>query len=373
MNDPASLTKHIKTAASALILQIVYGYAVKPLSADPLVLLIEQMMDEFSLAFRPMTWAVDFLPWLRHMPEWFPGASFKRLGRQWSVNTRMVIETPYNFVRKQIARGVYRQSFVASTLNPGGSGSTELSEEYLRAVKNSAAIMYAGGADTTVSSLSSLILALTLFPEVQKKAQEEIDAVVGTDRLPGFADRENLPYVNAMVKEALRWFPITPLITTHVNDVDIDCGGYHIPKGAYLLPSLWWFLHDPETYSDPESFDPDRFLEPRNEPDPATDTFGYGRRVCPGRHLADDSLFINVSRLLAMFNVSKALDCYGNEITPVVATVPGLISHPVKYPYSIKPRSAKHADMIRSVESLHPWQEGDAAFLDFKSSVNNTA
>ncbi|MBE3044778.1 cytochrome P450 [Candidatus Bathyarchaeota archaeon] len=72
--------------------------------------------------------------------------------------------------------------------------------------------------------------------------------------------------------------------------------GMLIPKGAYIIPNVWWFLHDPEAYPRPEVFDPERFMAPRNEPDPSV-SFGFGRRVCPGRYLADSNLFINIARV----------------------------------------------------------------------------
>ena len=80
-------------------------------------------------------------------------------------------------------------------------------------IKWSAASLYAGGGDTTVSFLHSFFLAMQLYPEVQRKAQEEIDRVVGTDRLPVIADRPNLPYIEAIIKELLRWNPVAPLGT----------------------------------------------------------------------------------------------------------------------------------------------------------------
>ena len=61
------------------------------------------------------------------------------------------------------------------------------------------------------SSLTSFILAMTLYPEVQSRAHAELDAVVGTDRLPDFGDRDELPYINALCSEVLRWLPVTPL------------------------------------------------------------------------------------------------------------------------------------------------------------------
>jgi cytochrome P450 len=90
-----------------------------------------------------------------------------------------------------------------------------------------------------VSSLSSFFLALKLYPEVQRTAQEEIDRVVGADRLPNYEDRESLAYVDAVVKEVLRWHPIGPMGLPHKTDEDDVLDGYLIPKGALLLPNIW--------------------------------------------------------------------------------------------------------------------------------------
>jgi cytochrome P450 len=80
---------------------------------------------------------------------------------------------------------------------------------------------------------------MTVSPEVQKRAQEEIDRVVGTDRLPTVADRENLPYVDAVVKEVLRWHPVAPMGLPHTSTEDDICNGYLIPKGAMLFANVW--------------------------------------------------------------------------------------------------------------------------------------
>lgn len=80
---------------------------------------------------------------------------------------------------------------------------------------------------------------MTVYPEVQRKAQEEIDRVVGQDRLPTMTDRENLPYIEAMVKEVLRWHPVAPMALPHTS-IDSDvCEGYFIPKGSMLLANVW--------------------------------------------------------------------------------------------------------------------------------------
>lgn len=91
----------------------------------------------------------------------------------------------------------------------------------------------------TVSATYSFFLAMTLHPEVQKKAQDEIDRVVGSDRFPSFSDRANLPYVDAIVKEVLRWNPVAPLSLPHTTIEDDMFEGYYIPKGTIVLANIW--------------------------------------------------------------------------------------------------------------------------------------
>jgi cytochrome P450 len=88
--------------------------------------------------------------------------------------------------------------------------------------------------------MACFFLAMIVFPDVQRKAQEEIDRVVGPDRLPSFDDRDNLPYINAIVKEILRWHPVAPMGVPHVSTEDDLYDGYLIPKGALVLPNIWY-------------------------------------------------------------------------------------------------------------------------------------
>lgn len=246
-------------------------------------------------------------------------------------------------------------------------------KELETAIKNTAVMMFAGGADTTVSSMSSMVLAMSISSAVQKKAHDEIDAIVGSERLPKLEDRDSLPYINALVKETLRWLPVAPMGMAHKTDDDVRYGNFDIPKGSLLLPAIWWFLHDPQVYESPSSFDPTRYLEPRNEPDPTIHVFGYGRRVCPGRFLADDTLFLTISRVLAAFDIGKTVDGEGNEIEPQINLTPGAITHPLDFPFTIKPRNNQYVELIRKFEGGHPWAEGSAKFLSSVFANNDKA
>ena len=349
-----------------------YDYTIEPHKPDPLVDLIDKMMTEFSLAAVPMAWAVDIVPALQYLHEKVPGATFKKTARKWRKSIQAVAYIPYRYVQRRMAALTYQPSYVSKLvqqLKEENSGKLDQEDEH--AIIWSAASLYGAAADTTVITLTIFTLAMIKFPHVQRKAQEEIDRVVGTDRLPSFEDRDKLPYINALVKEALRWWPIAPMGFPHTATENIEYNDLHIPKGAFLLPAVWWFLHDPNVYADPESFDPDRFIEPRDEPDPTTEVFGYGRRKCPGRFFADSSLYLNIAQSLAAFNIHKAVGKDGKEIKVDVKPKPGVLSYPTQFDFRIEPRSKEKVQLIRQLERQHPWEPSEAELLgsvdDFKA------
>ncbi|KAJ6000078.1 hypothetical protein N7481_000487 [Penicillium waksmanii] len=361
LNEPGKWLEHFKTTAGATVLKMTYGYTIEPSKPDPLVDLTEQMMTEFSLAAVPMAWGVDIIPVLQHLPESFPGATFKKTARKWRKSIEATAYIPYRFVQKRMAVLDFKPSYVSKLLQGlKENNGAFLSQQDEQAVIWTAASLYGAAADTTVIALTIFTLAMAMFPESQQMAHEEIDRVIGTDRLPSFKDRDQLPYVNGLVKEIMRWWPIAPMGFPHTATEDIEYNSMHIPKGATLLPAVWWFLHDPEVYADPGLFDPGRFLEPRNEPDPQTELFGYGRRICPGRFFADNSIYLNVVQSLAAFNIRKAVDSTGKEIEVNAKPKPGLLTYPTQFDFRAEPRSEKHVQLIRELERQHPFEASDA-------------
>ncbi|KAI6109264.1 cytochrome P450 [Pisolithus croceorrhizus] len=314
---------------------------------------------------------VDRIPILAYIPEWFPGAGFKRRAREWHADLQTMINQSFEFAKSQMvnqqAAGVACQSVTSDLLER----KTSAEEEH--DIKWTAGTMFAGvspvipsllkrlcpnltgGADTTVSSNYAFFLAMTLYPEVQKKAQAEIDTVVGSDRLPTFADRASLPYVETLVREVFRWHAVAAVVIPHRVTVDDIHNGYYIPKGTLVISNVWGMLHDPSTYSDPMEFNPDRFPPGEGKllpTDPYNMCFGFGRRICPGMHLADASVWICVAMSLAVFEISKVVE-NGVEITPEVDPLSGTISHPRPFKCSIKARSAKAVGLIHQNAQLN--------------------
>ncbi|RCI12382.1 hypothetical protein L249_0049 [Ophiocordyceps polyrhachis-furcata BCC 54312] len=359
LKQPGDVHRHLHTLAGAIILKMTYGYSIKPEQPDPLVELSERMATGLSLASVPLAWLVDAMPFLRHLP----GMAFQKRARHCAKVTEAVVEIPYSFVRRQMVTGLYPASYTSDLVDQYSH--PELSGDDEDTIKWTAAILYAAGSETTAYSLSSFVLAMVLFPHVQRKAQEELDRVIGGDRLPRLSDRDKLPYIEGVVGETFRWSPIGPLGFAHKTTESTVYNGYLIPKGATIIPSIFWFLHDPDVYPDPESFDPERYGKPRFEPDPKSVAFGFGRRICPGRYLADGTLFLTIAQTLAAFTISKAVDGRGRELEAKLETTAGVTNKVKDFPYKMVPRSAKAATLVRSIEVDQPWgEEAGCASLD---------
>ncbi|KAI0189210.1 putative cytochrome P450 oxidoreductase [Xylaria flabelliformis] len=357
LKEPKQFLNHIRTEAGAIILKIVYGYTVEPSKPDPLIDLADEAMFHFAAASTAGTWWVDVIPALKSIPEWMPGTGWKKIARRWRATLDEVSKKPLLFAQRRLANGRSEKSFVTDFHKSRGDTLSPEDNEVLRWV---AMNMYAGGADTTVNTITSFFFAMILFPEVQRKAQEEIDRVIGNSRLPTYSDREDLPYINAVLTEAWRWHTVVPMALPHVTTSEDIVNGYFIPKGSLVIPNIWWFTHDPAVYPNPSEFDPSRYLGPDPAPDPTTHIFGYGRRICPGRYLADTSTWLTIAQSLAVFNISKGLDESGIEIEPIPRPTPGAISRLEPFKATIKPRSPQHEFLIRQVEELHPWEAGSA-------------
>ncbi|RDB21787.1 hypothetical protein Hypma_010853 [Hypsizygus marmoreus] len=319
LNEPERFFEHARESTSSLILLLSYGYHTQ--AGDPLdlVKIVEDAMAGFSRASDPGWW-VDSIPFLRHIP-WLP---FQQAARGMRADLVRLYDVPFGFVKEEMERGTAKPSFTSDFLEDKKGAATPEDEELIQAA---AASLYSGGADTTPSSLTSFILAMTLNPVVQTRAQNDIDALMkassAAPRLPTIADKERLPYVSALVKEVWRWNPVVPLGLPHLVTEDDEYRGYTIEKGTVVWANIWSILHDEEIFPDSFTFKPERFLdsegisETGGAAEAVMSAFGFGRRVCPGLHLAENTVFIAVVTMLYFFNITKAIDeTTGKEIAP---------------------------------------------------------
>nr|XP_054774154.1 cytochrome P450 2J4-like [Lytechinus pictus] len=167
--------------------------------------------------------------------------------------------------------------------------------------------LFFAGTETTTTTLKWCILYMMAFPEVQSRVQDELDHVVGRERLPGLADLKDLPFTNAVLLEVQRKSAVAALGVPHIAAADTTFRGYTIPKGATILSNIWKVLNRKDRWQDPEKFNPDRFLTEDGKLTRREELifFSTGRRVCPGEQLARMETFLGFTSLLHRFTFTK--------------------------------------------------------------------
>ncbi|KAJ8688775.1 hypothetical protein PTI98_013526 [Pleurotus ostreatus] len=357
--NPYELAGIVRESTASLILRVSYGYHVDGHEIkDPLnlVQIAEDAMHGFSRASEPGAYLVDSLPLLKYLPTWFPWVSFHRDAQEMRQDLIKLYDVPLDYVKSCMAKGSYTPSFVSSYLEASDAHLQDLDEtntdllddidlqeaisDREEFIKAAAASLYSGGEETTPSSIMTFILAMTLFPSVQTRAQAELDEVVGSQP-PTFDDLPNLPYIRAIVTEIWRWGVSVPLGLPHVLKQDDVYRGYHLKKGTVVWANIWSFMHDETLFPEPSVFLPERYLSSNEVSQQASEAvrsaFGFGRRICPGLHLAESSLCITVATILFFVRISKARDESGSNIEPEVE-YDGFISHPRPFKCRIEPR-----------------------------------
>ncbi|KAJ7112408.1 cytochrome P450 [Mycena crocata] len=327
----AYLNPQSSQMTGSIVLRIAYGHIVAG-GRDRFVDLAEELSKMTGEAIQPGRWLVDSFPFLRHVPSWFPGAGFKRWASQKRKRSDEIIFGPLNFVQEQLANGTALPSFTADLLSSKAPSLGSNAEHIIACVASS---FYAG---TTASTLETFFLMMVLHPDIQHKAQAEIDLVVGKKRLPDLSDRPLLRYIECLIKEVYRFHPAAPVLIHSVMQDD-DYEGYHIPAGSNILVNSWAICHDENAYPDPNRFWPERFMLDEGPPDPRLFVFGYGRRLCPGKHLAETTVFLCIARTLATINILPIVHASGQIDLPKIHYTSSPVSHPKPFPCNVTRRS----------------------------------
>jgi cytochrome P450 len=251
------------------------------------------------------SWLVDYLPFLDYLPEKF--APWREKARQFHTYDMGFWNVFYQRIQQRSLEGTAPDCFITRLL--------EEKEKSKISDGDAAGLMASllnAGTDTTAASLQCFFKAICVDDRFARIAQAELDSVVGRDRLPGWEDQPNLPYIQAIVKELHRWSSISPLAFQHATSGNDKFRGRDIPKGTIITPNTYAVHHNPDIFEDHETFLPERYLrasDPRSIPNASKIenhyAFGIGRRVCPGQLVANASLYISVSRLLWAFKIGK--------------------------------------------------------------------
>ncbi|KJA21689.1 hypothetical protein HYPSUDRAFT_67610 [Hypholoma sublateritium FD-334 SS-4] len=338
LDTPDKFKHHIQTLAGAVIMTIMYDHDVAPTN-DFFVDLAERHTVLLSTGIFPRSSLFQAFSILRFVPAWFPGAGFKRLcleSRKVAFDMR---DIPMAAVQKQMKDGKTPDCVTANFLE------TCKSKEEFDAISGMASGAYGG---RTMASLETFFQAITMYPEVQRRAQKEIDEVVGSKRLINYDDWSSLPYVEALLREVMRWRPVAPLSLAHSTTADDVYKGYYIPKETMILTNLWAIAHDLRRYSEPERFNPSRFIDEngRLNNDDVAYVFGFGRRICPGRHVASATIWLAMATVLQLFNIQKKKDSSGKEIEVDGGYTDAFAIEPLPFECTILPRSTESRQII---------------------------
>ncbi|KAJ7720444.1 cytochrome P450 [Mycena metata] len=338
LSHPNRWNEEFRRATASMVWSVVYDKSPITNSEHPSIAAVHDFMARLVRAALPGSHYIEFFPWMKYIPSSM--AKWKRDAEEWYLKDSKVFEDLYTEAKHRVAAGDDRSTFAANLARDAKRhGLSDKESAWL------AAALYGAGAETTAGALSWFLLAMVLYPEVQSKIQEELDTVVGRSRLPKFADRCHLPYLQATVREVGRWHPVG---VPHQSAADDWYEGYFIPEGTICIANIWASNRDVEVYGpDAAEFDPGRYLDEKGQLKPAlADTkdghvsYGFGRRLCVGRHVANSSLFIDIACLLWAVHIRPEQDAHGEPILPSESESinDGLVVRPIPFKCSIAPR-----------------------------------
>ncbi|CEL54467.1 O-methylsterigmatocystin oxidoreductase OS=Aspergillus parasiticus GN=ordA PE=3 SV=1 [Rhizoctonia solani AG-1 IB] len=343
LERPDDYVRILSRMLGSQILSCVYGYEAT-LIDDEILQLAENASVHLGKTLMPFNFLVNIMPWLKRIPSWFPGTGWKKTTREWSQEFVRTITLPYEYTIAQMTTGTAKNSALSEILQSFSNQGEPITEEQKDLAIWTAGSVFTAAVDSLHATLQVIMLLMTVYQHVQIKAQKEIDGVTNGKRLPEISDLQDMPYTRSVILEALRWLPVTPLGLPRICEDDVQYNGYTIPKGALVFGNIWAINRDPEKYHDAETFLPERFMDP-NTPEPAT--FGFGRRICPGMHFAQSSLFINVATILSIFRIRPVQDEQGKDIVPEIGLEMGVLAmNPIPFECTITPRSEEHCHLL---------------------------
>ncbi|XP_059827071.1 cytochrome P450 2K1-like isoform X1 [Hypanus sabinus] len=305
----------INFATANIICSIVFGNRFE--YDDTTFLTIGNLVHEsFRLLGSPMVQVYNAYPFLSFLP-----GSHKEICTHFTklkMCLKDIIEAKHQEMNENDIRSfidTYIKKQKEESENPG----TYFHEKNLLITTSD---LFIAGMGTTATTIRWAMYIMIKYPDIQKRVQEEVDRVIGSERSVRMEDRRHMPYTDAVIHEVQRFANIAPLGIPRTTTVDINFQGYFIPKGTYIIPLLASVLYDKTQWEKPEMFNPGHFLDASGKfvKRDAFIPFSTGRRICPGETLAKVELFLFFVTLLQKFDL-VALQGAELDLTPVVGGI----------------------------------------------------
>ncbi|KAF2095712.1 cytochrome P450 [Rhizodiscina lignyota] len=362
IRSPTDYEQWIEQYSSGLMLRLAFGRKITT-GKEPEVRRIYKVLENLERIASPGAYLVDTFPSLMMLPK--PLAPFKQELEDLHQEELSLFRKLRDDIRVEIDAGTAPDCWEKVAVEK--EGESGLTPDQLAYVIGT---MFEAGSGTTAAGMMSFLLCMVLHPEEQRKVHEELDRVIGSERLPQFADMPDLPYVRATMKETLRWRPVTAGGVPHLLTKDDVYNGTFIPAGTNIHANQWAIHRDPELYPEPETFKPERWLDPKypTYKEPLStypnlqgfSAFGFGRRICPGLNIAERSLFLLIARIAWACEVKKKTLATGEEEeVPLYDYTAGFNAQPKWFPFDLKVRgderlkiANEEAEMARERDPL---------------------
>lgn len=349
---PSAYEKWFELYASSVVYRIGFGRWIET-GDEPDFKRIIKVGKTVERVASPGAYLVDSFPVLNVLPSFL--APFKREAARLHAEELSLFRKLQQDVRNDILKdNTTTSSFTKTFLdNKQAYGLSDDAAAYVIGT------LFEAGSGTTAAAMMSFCLAMVHHPEWQIKMQTEIEAQVG-DRIPEFSDIPNLPTVRAVIKEVLRWRPVTAGNVPHQLIQDDTYNGYFFPRGTVFHANQWAIHRDTELYPDPETFRPERWLEPGypTYQEPLTkfpnmqnySCFGFGRRICPGQSIAERSLNILTARIAWAMTLRCRRDESGREVAPPLYDyTAGFNVQPERFDFDVVARSPERARQVEAI------------------------
>ncbi|KAI0791938.1 cytochrome P450 [Abortiporus biennis] len=340
LQDSSQWQEQLKKEFASITLSGFFGYPALTSFDDPAFVGIYDFVERVEKALTPGNYVVEFIPFLKYLPVSLA---------KWKGDLNVSHEKDYALFRQLRDNGVGfaeksgRNSLAASlAADAQKMGLTIDDEVWLLA------LLFVGGTDTCSDMMQWFFFTMIAHPDVQRKAQEELDRVVGRSRTPTRADLDHLPYFTAVVRELLRYRSPAPIGMPHYSTEDSWYKGYLIPKNSIVTFNQWAITHDKEAFGeDAALFNPDRYFNGSVGSETLKETkgtghhgFGFGKRACVGRYFAEDSLNLICAQILWSFNIeAKHKNEKGEPILPSPNELPpGFAGHPLPFEIQVNLR-----------------------------------
>ncbi|UMM33197.1 hypothetical protein L5515_006762 [Caenorhabditis briggsae] len=298
----------VNNAVASVINQIVFGYRFDGEKQEEFEKL-RDLMEYQEKAFT--TFKVHVQVFAPKIGQWLPGKSLDDLLGEWKANFHTFFNTQIENHRQKIDFDSeenldYAEAYLKEQRKQEAAGEFELFSN--KQLMNTCLDLWFAGLSTTNTTLNWIICYIMNTPGVQEKMQEELDRVVGGDRLVAMSDKNELPYMNAVINESQRCANIVPINLFHATTKDTVINGYPIKKGTGVIAQISTVMLDEETFPDPYKFNPDRFIDEDGKLKKVEELcpFSIGKRQCLGEGLARMELFLFISNMFNRYKVSPS-------------------------------------------------------------------